>query len=106
MGRSRLFAGDESLTERVDLIGANAFIESFRDRQVQAGEQLRHTLFLAAAQHRHGLTAIMSDRHTTDRAYITDGDLAMFQELRDVKNIARLRQTRSASPDLLGALGR
>jgi hypothetical protein len=83
VGRVDLFAGDEALTERVDLIGADAFIESCCDGQVQAGEQLHHTLFLAAAQHRHSLTAIMSHRYTTDRAYIADSDLAMFQELRD-----------------------
>ena len=80
-----LFFGDELLTDRIDFVGADTVIEGFRDRQVQAGEQLGHSLFLAAEQHRYSLTAVMSHRHTTDRAYIADGDLAMFQELRDVR---------------------
>ena len=35
-----LFFGDELLTDRIDFVGADTVIEGFRDRQVQAGEQL------------------------------------------------------------------
>jgi hypothetical protein len=80
-----LFFGEVLLTERVDFVSADTFIEGFRDRQVQAGEQLGHSLFFPAEQHRHSLTAIMSHRHTTNWAYVADGDLAMFQEFRDVR---------------------
>src|SRR5215472_942824 len=52
---------------------------AFAIRQVQASEQLSHRLFLPAKQHGQSLTAIMSNRHTTDREQIADRDLAIFQ---------------------------
>src|SRR5215472_9356833 len=54
--RGYLFLGEVLLAERVDLVSADAFVKGFRDRQVQASEQLSHRLFLPAKQHGQSLT--------------------------------------------------
>lgn len=77
-----LFFGEVLPAERVHFVSADAFTEGFSDRQVEACE-VSHRLSLPAKQHGQSLTAIMSNCHTTDREYIADCDLAIFQELVD-----------------------
>jgi hypothetical protein len=79
------FFGEVLLADGVDFVGAGAFSKRFGDRQVEASEQLSHSLSFTAKQHGHSLTAVMGNRHAPDRAHVAEGDLAMFHELPDVR---------------------
>jgi len=83
-GSERLLFGEVLLADRVDFIGAGAFRKRFGDRQVEASEQLSHSLSFTAKQHAHSLAAIMGNRHAPDRAHVAQGDLATLHELPDV----------------------
>jgi hypothetical protein len=59
-------------------------VNALGDRQVEASEQLSHSLSFTAKQHAHSLAAVMGNRHAPDRAHIAQGDLATLHELPDV----------------------
>ena len=68
----------------VNLVGEDAQGEPLVDSLVEAGEQLKQALTTAAHQHGVGAVFIGGGGDATDRAQHADGDLAVFDQLRDV----------------------
>ena len=68
----------------VDLVRADSVRERFLDGLIEAGEQLEQAFTAAAHQHGVGAVFIGGRGNTTDWPEHADGDVAGFDQLRDM----------------------